>query len=157
MIEYILCTFLVFTRNFIYKRLVFFCIHSYQGPRVGVKWFMVSEGLGASAVGIAQLPPNTHSPGAGLAATLAFPLNLQRSNSNRKGLSQASQIIPCTFLALSANSPHHQQSATPAPEQPHKANKANLSVCESISVSSIGSFVSWFTFHIQVISYDLFH
>ena len=113
MIEYILCTFLVFTRNFIYKRLVFFCIHSYQGPRVGVKWFMVSEGLGASAVGIAQLPPNTHSPGAGLAATLAFPLNLQRSNSNRKGLSQASQIIPCTFLALSANSPHHQQSGPP--------------------------------------------
>lgn len=66
---------------------------------------MVSEGLDASAMGIAQLPPITHSPGAGLAAPLAFPLNLQRSNSNGKGLSQASQIIPCTFLALSANSP----------------------------------------------------
>lgn len=75
---------------------------------MGVKWFMVSEGLDASAVGIAQLPPNTHSPGAGLAATLAVPLNLQRSNSNGKGLSEASQIIPCTFLALSANSPHQQ-------------------------------------------------
>lgn len=97
---------------------------------MGVKWFTVSEGLDTSAVGIAQLPPNTHSPGAGLAAPLAFPLNLQRSNSNGKGLSQASQIIPCTFLALSANSPQHQQSGPGGTKQLH----SKLATCPFIKM-----------------------